>query len=377
MGRKLNSVEKPENITVNELILPDFIDICKMKQRELKKHLKNELIGAGYENVVSKDGYLYAKGDIPILLTAHMDTVHREVVKTFSEVKKNGKHYLSSIQGIGGDDRCGIYMILQLIKTHKCSILFCEDEEIGGKGGRKILTNVTYMKELKDLKYMIELDRTHEKDAVFYNCDNKEFTKFICSNTGYKESYGSFSDISYLAPSAGIAAVNLSCGYYNAHMTNEYVVIEEMLNTIEVVKKLLDVECEQFKYVRKEYSYGGYRNYNFGDYYGRNWYNGNRGVAFGRTMDVWDDDDEDDYFTTAARKEKKRRASSISNYRKNFDANEYDQMVLYVTYEDPDTLRYEEGKVTGSTKAELWWKFFQDYPNICMNAVQDYNYDYI
>ena len=34
---------------------------------------------------------------------------------------------------------------------------------------------------------MIELDRANSKDAVFYECDNKDFTEYITSSTGYKE----------------------------------------------------------------------------------------------------------------------------------------------------------------------------------------------
>ena len=37
-----------------------------------------------------------------------------------------------------------------------------------------------------------------------------------------------------------LAGVNLSCGYYNAHTLNEYVVINEMMNTIRVVYSFLE-----------------------------------------------------------------------------------------------------------------------------------------
>ena len=75
----------------------DFIQICKKTQTELKEILPTYLLEAGYGYVVVEDGYIYAKGNIPYLLTAHMDTVHREPVKDFYEyVDENGCHIISS-----------------------------------------------------------------------------------------------------------------------------------------------------------------------------------------------------------------------------------------------------------------------------------------
>ena len=42
-----------------------------------------------------------------------------------------------SPQGIGGDDRCGVWMILQILRTANCHVLFCEDEEVGCVGAKK------------------------------------------------------------------------------------------------------------------------------------------------------------------------------------------------------------------------------------------------
>lgn len=47
-----------------------------MSQRELKSYLETALQEMGYPTV-SKRGYLYAEGEIPVLLVAHLDTVHK------------------------------------------------------------------------------------------------------------------------------------------------------------------------------------------------------------------------------------------------------------------------------------------------------------
>lgn len=316
---KLNSYI-PKGVK-NKTILPEFVNICKMSQKKLIDFLIEKLIESGYCNIIKENGYIYAKGDIPVLLTAHMDTVHTEKIKDFYEYIDKGCHILSSPQGIGGDDRCGIYMILEIIKTHKCSVLFCEDEEKGGIGSKEFC-KTEFINEVATLNYMIELDRANSDDAVFYDCDNKEFTNFIIDNTGYNESYGTFSDISYLAPAAGIAAVNLSCGYYHAHTLSEEVNIEEMLNNIEVVKNLLDVESDQFEYIECEHLYNYYNRYN--------------------------------------------------NYYDNTYSNCYtDTIKLYVLLSDGNYIVTE-----GSTIDNIWKNFFFNNPMICYNDVVEFGYYY-
>lgn len=252
---------------------PEFIKICKYKQSTLKKFVTKELKNY-YDNVIVGDGFVFAKGTIPILLTAHMDTVHRECVKTFVEEKSFNEdagrieHKISSPQGIGGDDRCGIYMILTILKETELRpyILFCEDEEIGGIGSDKFTESI-YIKEIENLKYYIELDRAHENDAVFYSCGNAEFMNYVI-DFGFEKDYGSFSDISNLSPVTDVASVNLSCGYYKAHTIEEYVIVEEMYDTIEKVIKMLEDanNAEEYDYQQRK-SYYDYDNY-YGGYYG-------------------------------------------------------------------------------------------------------------
>jgi di/tripeptidase len=216
-----------------------------MSQKDLKKFVAKELKKT-HDKVITGDGYVFAQGDFPVLLVAHMDTVHKELPKTISYDKKADS--LSSPQGIGGDDRCGVYMVLEVLKAFNCSVLFCEDEECGGIGATKF-TNTELAKTL-EFNYMIEFDRKGSNDAVFYDCANDEFEEFITEEF-YKTAWGSFSDISVLAPFFECAAVNLSCGYYNAHTTNEYVVISEMQESIFQACKILakTTENDRFAYV--------------------------------------------------------------------------------------------------------------------------------
>ena len=338
----------------NKTSFPFFIELCKYTQEELKKFLPDKLLEIGYEDVVVGDGYVYAKGNIPVLLTAHMDTVHKEPVKDFYEfVDENGCHIISSPQGIGGDDRCGIYMILDVIKERKCSVLFCEDEESGRVGAKKFV-QTDLIEELEGMNFLIELDRRDAMDAVFYDCDNPDFTNFVCDTTGYKKAWGSYSDISTLAPACAVAAVNLSCGYYNAHTLSEEVNVEEMMYTIEMVKRLIDAECpEQFKYMEKVSSFKSYGNY-YGNTYGYS----------GSNEDYYDTYDYDDYYGWYG-KEVNNDNSYIESY------------YLTVEFKNPeDETQIIEDTVDGISKGDCWFNFFVNNPDVSFNMIDDYYYDY-
>lgn len=277
-----------------ERTLPRFSDdtprnrglekICRKSQEHLKDYCLRRLKSLGYRKIVNDDGYLYAEGDLPVMLIAHMDTVHSENVQVV--YYNDGRLY--SPQGIGGDDRCGIYIIFEIIKTHKCSVLFTEDEEIGCVGADKFV-KATKASDF-NLNYLIEFDRKGHNDAVFYEGDNKDFEKFILKNddgsNGYFEKqWGSFTDICEIAPHLGVSAVNFSSAYYSPHSTSEYIRLEELDVIIEEAKKIIDKPCEKFEWVEKAYSgrnYYGYYDYGYGGYdWEDDWYGGYYGYGNG------------------------------------------------------------------------------------------------
>ena len=315
-----------------------FEELCMMTQPELKAYMHKYLSSRQYK-VINEDGYIYTKGTVPVLLIAHLDTVHKEVCKNIF-VDDNG--LVSSPQGIGGDDRAGVFIIMNIVKELNCSVLLCEDEGTGGKGARKF-ANSEYINDL-GVKYMIEFDRKGKDDAVFYSCDNKDFTKFITETTGFKEEHGTFSDISIVAPAAKIAAVNLSCGYYNAHTLNEYVKLDELQNTIEVAKELIKTESDIFEYVAKKYEYNYYRNYSYDDYYG-GYYGGN--------------------YVSQTKFPKQLSFNDYAN--KEF---ELELEVVFTNICGDEMIEY----ISGKTKADCWAKFFMSNPDICFSMVTDYSF---
>ena len=245
-----------------------FRKILRKEQGKLKSWLWGNLTNLGY-SCKQGDGWLYKAGTFPVLLVAHLDTVHKETPRKI--VEKKGK--LSSPQGIGGDDRCGVYMILEIIKKYDCPVLFLEDEEIGCVGAEKFIKTKVCKKLRGSFNYIIELDRKGKTDAVFYELDNAEFEDFITEKY-WKSDWGSFTDICVIAPELDCAAVNLSCGYYKQHTKEEYIVLAEMEQNIKEVCKLLARTDEEQKFEWKELpiSYKGsaydWYKYGYGNDYG-------------------------------------------------------------------------------------------------------------
>ena len=101
---------------------------------------------------------------------------------------------------------------------------------IGAKKGREA-------EAITDLNYIIQLDRRGSNDCVFYECNNPEFVEYV-EAFGFVTAHGTFSDISTICPSWGIAGVNLSIGYIDEHSYSEILYVGNMLATIGKVEKM-------------------------------------------------------------------------------------------------------------------------------------------
>ena len=156
-------------------------------------------------------------------------------------------------------------------------LLFTCDEEVGGVGASAFCTRFQKgklpKKELESLKMLVEIDRKGRNDAVYYDCDNPEFEEYITSK-GFETDFGSFSDISLIAPALGVAAVNLSSGYYNAHTQHEYIDRKHLNATVkkvvEIVADAAKPDFPQYEYIESyrfsRYGYGGWGDWGRGTY---------------------------------------------------------------------------------------------------------------
>lgn len=190
----------------------------------------------GYEVTASttEGDFIYAPGDIPVLLVAHVDTVHDKLPKVYQD-KDRG--VLWSYTGLGADDRAGVAAILDIVSSGlRPHVLFCNYEESGGRGAKLASLELN-----PEVSFVIEFDRQGSEDSVFYRCDNMDFENYI-NELGFKTAFGSFSDISILCPEWGVAGVNLSIGYYHAHTESEILVLKQWEETVTKAKVLLSRE---------------------------------------------------------------------------------------------------------------------------------------
>lgn len=234
--------------------------LCEMSQKELKATLAT-FLKKKYKKIVNTKDYIYAVGDIPIALCAHMDTVFTKQPIAAEIFYDRQKGAIWSPKGLGADDRAGVFAIIQIIqKGLRPHIIFTTDEELGCLGAAELAKKKC---PFPDLRYIIQLDRRGHDDCVFYDCDNPEFTQYV-ESFGFVENFGSFSDIYDLCPNWGVAGVNLSIGYINEHSTNEILFVGPLLNTIEKVTKMLKQPIHQipnFEFIYSVYSVQNYKNY--------------------------------------------------------------------------------------------------------------------
>lgn len=220
--------------------LKEIKKILRMSKEELLRYTNIKLNNAGYKEIYSTKDYTYAKGEIPILLVAHCDTVHK--CKPTTILYDQEQQLMWSPQGIGGDDRCGVIAIFEIIKEFKPYILFTQDEEVGGLGAKAFCQQ----QNLDKVKFAIEIDRRGNNQAVFYDCGNIDFQSYICDNYNFDLEYGSFTDVCFVGEKFDIAIVNLSAGYYNEHQNIEFIHFPALYNTIKKIKSILKENVEKY-----------------------------------------------------------------------------------------------------------------------------------
>ena len=184
-----------------------------LTEEGLKNYLYNELQRYySLDSIYLLDGGILVKGKDKATLVSHMDihpiiNIHHKEKKLLS--------FLNTVYcktGIGGDDRCGVLVILELLdRGYRPNIIFTEKEEVGRVGVRKLIDNhLDLLIDItKDSPYLMGLDRKGFNEVVFYGCDNKEFINFLLNEYHLDYNVGSFSDVSSLGPSLNKAICNI------------------------------------------------------------------------------------------------------------------------------------------------------------------------
>lgn len=246
--------------------LKTFKALCKMTDKQLFHEMLYVLKRAYGKDAITyrRNKFIAAKGTIPLILVAHLDTVFQTPpTGVFDILYDRDLGIINSYKGLGADDRAGVYGILKLLGNNKKnlpSVLFTMDEEIGGLGA--IAASKMSVIELfgEKPKYIIELDRQGINDAVFYDCDNKPFVEYV-ESFGFMLEWGTFTDISILCPVWECAGVNLSIGYVNEHSVAELFFPGDWSLTLEKVQEMIDEinEAPYFEYIPAHDHFGYFK----------------------------------------------------------------------------------------------------------------------
>lgn len=218
---------------MNKLIEVLQVQSYSRKDTLMRQYLMNELASIqGVEFYDDGDNIYAAKGSAPYpCMVAHMDTVH-EITSDLTAVVINGRITGMNAKtmtqtGIGGDDKVGIYVALEMLREHpnmKC--FFPRDEEIGCVGSSHVERTF-----FDDVTIVLQCDRRGNTDFII-NASGVELSSKafqddvlpIITEFGYKFEHGMMTDVMELKRQGiNVSMANISCGYYNPHDDNEYV----------------------------------------------------------------------------------------------------------------------------------------------------------
>lgn len=184
---------------------------------------------------------LLRKGDqraVQPYFLAHTDQVHG--YEPYMRVLCEG-NVLSAVDGndkqcgVGGDDKCGIYLALMMLHTlPNCTAVFVRDEEVGCLGSGEIP-----LSWFANASFVLQADRNNGTYDVIRNtngceCASDAFMSAVLSlpaalEAGHRENSGSVTDIGELANrELNCSMINISSGYHYPHSKREIVKLDEL-----------------------------------------------------------------------------------------------------------------------------------------------------
>jgi len=181
---------------------------------------------------------VYVQGTLPFVLLAHMDTVYDVAPETVIENGNKLQTPIGSKAGVGGDNRCGCYILFEVAKwEQRPSLLFCCDEENAGGGTRGFNTAYDWSK----FKCFIEVDAPNF--GVFYSgaTSNQTLNDFMSEEIGLYELPTSYNDISEICTAGNPPGVTIGAAYYNQHDSDrEWISTTGVQCQLMVIKNICD-----------------------------------------------------------------------------------------------------------------------------------------
>lgn len=208
-------------------------------------------------------------------VVAHTDTVHQlDVINVREEqlpneqgiIKLSLKAYndMGFPTGIGGDDKCGVYACLELLKElPNLKAAFFVSEETGCHGSKMADKNF-----FENVGYAIQFDAPGNLMVSEYCMGTKLFDRdsefFTKCNTVLSETFNKdreyqshpYTDVYALKKKFDFSCINFAIGYYNYHTPNEYVVVEDVYNGIKTGKEMIEsLGNKKYPYISQNNGY--------------------------------------------------------------------------------------------------------------------------
>lgn len=242
------------------------------------------------------------------LLSSHMDTVQSESDSKLAKLiniyeLEDGSEILKGLGVIGGDDKCGIYTILEILRKRKdINFVFSKEEEIGCLGIKAFVKEVP-LKD-KNIPYGLIIDRRYASDIICVgnsygtHAFQDELVR-IGKKFGLSATTGSVSDANTLKEFFSCA--NISSGYYLPHSKQEYVKLPDLLKTVNFIETVLEEVTKKYEpTLTKEYSY----------YKGVSSYKKGAVTVYGTEYEDYADIN----YGKQKKKDKKTKAGSLTDY---------------------------------------------------------------
>lgn len=244
----LKNVLQIPSVYGNEELVARYIeDFCIENKITYTKDLKG--------NIYVTKGKIKPGEYFPCMV-AHMDTVHKDQITLVEqnipleilEEQIDGKTFMwayhplnQNLTGIGGDDKCGVYICLRLLeKMDNLKCAFFVEEEIGMKGSQECSVEF-----FKDVGYALQFDAPtadwFSETCSGYKLWTEEYFEVIKSVLDEYNiqniSTDPFTDVVQLRKKFDFCCSVMPTGYYNQHTPNEYVIKEETESCVELAVK--------------------------------------------------------------------------------------------------------------------------------------------
>lgn len=190
-------------------------------------------------------------------LVAHTDTVHQTKksisIKQVLRPNSQGVDKISLVGhlngsdvpvGCGGDDKAGVYTVLELIdQLDSCKAFFPVAEETGCHGSKG-----APIEWFKDVGYFIQFDCPHNNimsrtlmGLEVYSPEGEFFKSIQHKLTHLTPVSHPFTDVMVLKKRTNLECLNLPVGYYQYHTPFEYVVVEDVMNAIKLGGEIIEI----------------------------------------------------------------------------------------------------------------------------------------